>query len=102
MHVCKWPRSKTNPQEHYINKSTTTPIARALKNYSSWSFLGPATAIFVANLHLVLCRSAISFAALRVFRRALVFGRASSQNQKGPTHFHRVPALREVIGSKPL
>jgi hypothetical protein len=39
---------------------------------------------------------------LRVTRRALVFGRASPQNQKGSTHFHRAPALRKVIDLKPL
>jgi hypothetical protein len=41
-----------------------------------------------------------SFAALRVARRTLVFGRASSQNQKGSTHFHRAPALRKFIDLK--
>jgi hypothetical protein len=64
--------------------------------------LGPGTGKNVPVEVVVMAMRRVSFAALRVTRRALVFGRASSQNQKGSTHFHRAPALRKVIDLKPL
>ena len=63
---------------------------------------GPGTGKNVPVEVVVMAMRRVSFAALRVTRRALVFGRASSQNQKGSTHFHRAPALRKVIDLKPL
>ena len=64
--------------------------------------LGPGTGKNVPVEVVVMAMRRVSFAALRVTRRALVFGRASSQNQKGSTHFHRAPALRKIIDLKPL
>ena len=69
---------------------------------SPTKLLGPGTGKNVPVEVVVMAMRRVSFAALRVTRRALVFGRASSQNQKGSTHFHRAPALRKVIDLKPL
>jgi hypothetical protein len=74
----------------------------ALLQFERRASLGPGTGKNVPVEVVVMAMRRVSFAALRVTRRALVFGRASSQDQKGSTHFHRAPALRKVIDLKPL
>ena len=40
---------QVGPLGHFVRISVTTPIARALKNYSSWDFLEVSTDIFLPN-----------------------------------------------------
>jgi hypothetical protein len=79
-----------------------TSSAKMKGKASPAGLLGPGTGKNVPVEVVVMAMRRVSFAALGVTRRALVFGRASSQNQKGSTHFHRASALRKVIDLKPL